>query len=232
MLGNIEGFTKRQVIGACKARELFHSLQRPGVEAFRNIIRLGQIRDCPVSLADVNNAELIFGKDLASIKGKTTRIRPPPVTDSIYAVPDELVEHNRHLNATMDNFSICRVTFLAFSDLELRNTCAEFLSDKKAKTFYNAIDKIFEFYGSHGFHISKILCDQEYKPLMDPVKNDLRLKLDHPPAQAHANPAERLIRTLEEGCRSAWHATPFVVMPIEMIRELVPAHLRSAVWPP
>ena len=223
MLGNIEGFTRRQAIGACKARELYHGLQRPGMEAFENMIRAGQIRDCPVTLQDVKNANLIFGKDLAALKGKTTQIRPPPVTDSTCAVPDELVRNKKKLPATMDKFTICGMKFMAFIDLEVRNVCAEYVKHNTDKVHHEVMDKIFEYYYTHGFRIGKILCDGEFRSMLDPLKNKLGLKLDNPPAQAHANPAERLIRTLEEGCRSTWHATPFLVFTKEMIKELVKA---------
>ena len=185
------------------------------------MIRLGQIRDCPVTLEDVNNAEMIFGKDMATIKGKTTRQKPPPVTASVHAVPDELVAHNKILQAAMDVFFICGLKFLAFLDLSVRHRATTYIKNKSASTFYKALDGIMDTYNSNGFRIGTIHCDQEFKSLMDPVKNDMELKLEHPAAQAHANHAERNVRHLEERIRCAWHATPFLIMPIIMIVELV-----------
>jgi hypothetical protein len=43
---------------------------------------MNSIANCPVTIADVNMAEKIFGKDIASIKGKATRSKPVPVVSN------------------------------------------------------------------------------------------------------------------------------------------------------
>ena len=221
--GNIEGFTKRQVAGAMKARELYHGLSCPGLEAFKNMIRGSQIRDCPVSITDIDNAWLIFGDDIATLKGKTVRKRSPPVVDStgVYTVPEELHKNFEHLPATMDVFSVCGIRFLAFADLEIRNRMTQHLVNKKDETFYKAIDNIFDYYNRHDAYIRSILCDNEFASLMDPVKNELEIQLDVPPAQAHATPAERLVRTLKEGIRTGFQTTQCRKLPREVVIPMV-----------
>ena len=225
--GNIEGFPKRRVAAALRARQLYHSLSHPSLKDFKNIIRAGQIRDCPVTMQAVEDAEAIFGPDLAALKGKLVKRKAPPVTDSIHAVPDELVEHHKDLPATMDVMYVCNRPYMVFLDTTIRDNVVSPLPNRSTKSFYAALDEAFEHYGTHGFRVKRIHCDGEFLPLLDPIKNDLQIQLDAGPAQEHANTAERFIRTLGERIRAAWHATPFLVMPKVMVDELV-AHIAIA----
>jgi hypothetical protein len=40
---------------------------------------MNTIKSCPGTVADVDLAEMIFGKDVATTRGKTLRQRPTPV---------------------------------------------------------------------------------------------------------------------------------------------------------
>src|SRR5210317_2332452 len=71
--GNKIGFTKRQVEDAEKARKLYYVLGCPTVQNFKHILRQNIIKNCPVTMEDVNIAEQIYGPDIATMKGKTTR---------------------------------------------------------------------------------------------------------------------------------------------------------------
>jgi hypothetical protein len=73
---NLRGFTKRQVKGAEQAKVLYSNLGYPSMKDFRWIIQSNQIKDCPVTVDDVETAHKIFGKDIAALKGKTTRSKP------------------------------------------------------------------------------------------------------------------------------------------------------------
>ena len=70
---NLQGYTKRQVKGAELAKVLYSNLGYPSMKDFRWIIQSNQIKDCPVTVEDVDTAHKIFGKDIAALKGKTTR---------------------------------------------------------------------------------------------------------------------------------------------------------------
>ena len=69
---NKEGFTKRQIKGAEVARTLYATLSYPSMKDFKWVIRSNQIKDCPVTVQDVDVALKIWGKNIAALKGKTT----------------------------------------------------------------------------------------------------------------------------------------------------------------
>jgi hypothetical protein len=69
-------YTKRQLKGAELARTLYANLGYPSMKDFKWVIQSNQIKDCPVTVDDAIAANKIWGKDIAAIKGKTTRTKP------------------------------------------------------------------------------------------------------------------------------------------------------------
>ena len=70
---NMMGYTQRQFENAKQARRLYHIVGCPTVENFKHILRQNIIKNCPVTAEDVNIAEKIFGGDIGTLKGKSTR---------------------------------------------------------------------------------------------------------------------------------------------------------------
>ena len=83
-------FTNRQFARAKKAQELYHALGTPSIQDFKAILRMNIIANNPVTIEDIETAEQIFGSDIGSLKGKTTRKKPIPVVDDYIAIPEEL----------------------------------------------------------------------------------------------------------------------------------------------
>ena len=81
------------------------------------MVRANQLKDCPVTLKDIELAEELFGPNLAELKGKNTRRCPNPIVDNIHAVPEELVAPNKQLSAAIDTFWISGLQFLVWIDL-------------------------------------------------------------------------------------------------------------------
>jgi hypothetical protein len=78
---NMVGFTKREVERAKLAGKVYHAMGCPTVESFKHAIRANLIKNCPVTPQDATNAKRIFGPDVGTIKGKTTRKPAPAVQD-------------------------------------------------------------------------------------------------------------------------------------------------------
>ena len=85
------GYTQHQFDRAKTARKLYVILGMPTVENFKNILHQNIIKNCPVTVEDVNIAERIFGPDVAAIKGRATRPKPPIVHEEQVEIPQELI---------------------------------------------------------------------------------------------------------------------------------------------
>ena len=53
-------------------------------------------------------------------------------------------------------------------------------------------------YNARGFTVREIHCDREFKPLMDPVKDQMGIEMHYLPAGDHVPEAERLNRVIRE----------------------------------
>ena len=76
---NLASFTRREIEGATAARVLYRKLGRPSQSIFEHLLASNFIRNCPITADDARRATYIYGPDLASLKGKTTRRSPTHV---------------------------------------------------------------------------------------------------------------------------------------------------------
>ena len=70
---NTEGFSNRKIKSAVKVQELHHTLGFSNVNELKWIIRINRIQNCTVDTEYVDNAKLIWGKEVTYLKGKMTR---------------------------------------------------------------------------------------------------------------------------------------------------------------
>jgi hypothetical protein len=91
------GYTQRQFEQAKKAQELYHIVGTPTIETFKTLLKMIAIRNCPVTTEDVNNAKKIFGPNMLSLKGKSTRRKSTPVREDTVEIPEELIAKNRKI---------------------------------------------------------------------------------------------------------------------------------------
>jgi hypothetical protein len=56
---------------------------------FKWVIRSNQIKDCPLTVQDVDVAIKIWGNNITALKGKTTRSKKNPVATDYVKVPME-----------------------------------------------------------------------------------------------------------------------------------------------
>jgi hypothetical protein len=64
---------------------------------FKWVIRSNQIKDCPVTVQDINVALKIWAKTIAALTGKTTRRKTNPVARDYVKVPLELMKLNKEV---------------------------------------------------------------------------------------------------------------------------------------
>ena len=55
---NLEGFSENQIERATEAKRLYHKVGAPTVENFKYLIKGNMIKNCPVTVNDINNTSL------------------------------------------------------------------------------------------------------------------------------------------------------------------------------
>jgi hypothetical protein len=109
---NKTGFTKLKIKCAKIARNLYKTLSYPSMKDFKWIIRSNKIKDCLVTIQDIDVATKILVKNIAALKGKTTRSKTHPVARDYVKVPKELLKLRKEVFLTTNIFFVNKIFFL------------------------------------------------------------------------------------------------------------------------
>jgi hypothetical protein len=94
--GKMEDFSERKVKEAMAAREARGMLGHPTNRKFLGIVCLNMITNCTVTESAIKNAHIIFGPNLAGVRGRTVRRAPESVrVDHIQAAKEHVPEIER-----------------------------------------------------------------------------------------------------------------------------------------
>ena len=184
---------------------------------------MNAISDLPVKTKDIDLAEEIFGTDLGTLKGKTTRTKALPMVSDQIAIPPELYKKRESLELCMDLMFVNGMIFFTSITRALYYRTANTLLNRSADELYKGLDEVLRLYNSNGFTISKIFCDQEFKPLLDDIKDNFTppIEMEYCATNKHVPEAERNNRVLKERIRAAFHRLPFQALPKQVLKVLV-----------
>ena len=210
---NLKSFTKREVEQARRAREMLARMGFPTVEQAMSIINCGSNFD--VTARDFQIADAIWGKDIASLKGKTTK-RATAIAD--IAISTKLVQRDQVLS--IDIMYLDKLAILIGVATPLGLTIAYSLNaadlKKPARTAGHVkvgINHFIEVLASQNFRTSVIMSDGEgaVVSLVDEL-GKLGVEVDISGAGGHVARIERKIRIVKEKvrCHVAYHL-PFML---------------------
>ena len=218
---NLKFYTPREVQHAKAARELLSILGSPTVRDLKAAIAMNAIAELPIKTQDVDLAEKIFGPDLGNLKGKTARQTPPPMVTDQIEIPEELYMKRSDLELCIDIMYVNEAPYFTTISKALYYRTAQFLPTRTHRDLYTSLDEVLQVYNTEGFAITKIYCSNEFKPIMDPVKDDLDVDMQYSPPQGHVPKAERNNRTIKERIRSTHHRLPYKALPKQLMKILV-----------
>eukprot|EP00978_Attheya_sp_CCMP212_P034752 scaffold147344_cov30-Attheya_sp.AAC.1 len=171
------------------------------------------VQDNPITIEDVKLAENIFGPDVATLKGKTTRRKQIPVVEDMISVPRELVQAQQHVTLAMDGMTVNSLKFLATISKNIYYRTAHFVPKQTSEFYTHVVNSLVVVYNQGGFQIKKILCDNEFRPIMDPLALNEHITMNYANPQAHVPEAERNIRVIKERVRATYHRLPYTRLP-------------------
>jgi hypothetical protein len=110
------------------------------------------IKDCPVVQDDVILAEKIFGKDVAILKGTTTRTKPKPkpVIHDIIAVPKALKMAQKNVTLCIGTFFVSKMLFLHTISDKIHYCTSQWIPDQEAETYKTYLEEVFKVYVNAG----------------------------------------------------------------------------------
>jgi hypothetical protein len=162
----------------------------------------------------------IFGLDIGTLKGKSTRKAPIPVKRDLIEIPPELKQKHEYLIFCMDIMFVNDMPMLTGIDRSIRFRALIALDDRSEKSIFKGIDSIFRLYHKAGFRIRHIYCDQEFRTMMDKVSDKLGIDMNYATASEHVSDAEQNNRTIQDRITATYHNLPYSVVPKIMLRYL------------
>jgi hypothetical protein len=157
---NRKGYTLRQFKRAKEARKLYHIVGTPTMNNFKSLLRMNVIQNCPVTVEDVNISEKIFGPDMSSLKGKSTRRKPKPVRSDLIEIPKEIITKHHDIDLCMDAMYVNECGMLTEIDRPIKFRSLVPMNTKQHVEYYRALDQILQHYNRAGLVISTIHCDR------------------------------------------------------------------------
>ena len=213
-------FTRRELEGADQARRLYHTIGCPSQRKFETILDHGSILNCPVTKADAQRANTIYGPDLAYLKGKTTEhpASPHVATQVPSPLPADIAKHHSNVTLCLDFFYVQRLPFFHAISRKIGCRQAVAVPDWAKEMMLSFVNmSIFE-YTKHGFDVVDIHTDKEFECLRESLGN-VSLEICGP--DEHVPEVECSIRTMKETMRATAHGLPYHCLPKHMIAELV-----------
>ena len=213
--------TPREIKKAKMARDLLAALGTPSIADLKKIISMNAISNLPVKTEDIDLAERIFGPDIGTLKGKTTRQDPLPMATDQIELPPETHEDRSSWELCIDVMCVNKMPFLTSITRKLYYRTAQFLPSRSKEDPCAGLDTVFCLCNHNGFTIDKIYADREFKSIMDPVKDDLQVSMHYSASKAHVPEIERCHRVFKERIRSTYHCPPFKALPKAVMKALV-----------
>jgi Reverse transcriptase (RNA-dependent DNA polymerase) len=216
---NKQLFSRREIEGADLARVLHRRIGRPSQKDFLHILDHCLIRNCPVTTADAKRAVFIYGDDIGSLKGKSTRT-PPKHTPTLEAIPlpDTILEHHRNVTLCVDIFYVNQILFLHSISRKLKVRTVNYITSRHKPNILKEILEIIELYRHRGFIVTNIHGDIEFECIIRDIPT---VNFEITPNDAHVPEVERSIRTIKERVRADINDMPYTRFPKIMIVELV-----------
>ena len=169
--GNFEGFTKKEVLRAKRARELQTMVGAPSEKDYYGMVSNNMLDNCPVHRHDVTNARKIYGPDMAGVRGKTVRKKPDPVVESYVAIPRDFVLNNKYITLAADVFFVDGIPILLTLSRKIKFITTEYTPVRTAKQLSKSIKKVLRVYNMAGFTVNNlvrtILMDGEFEKVKE-----------------------------------------------------------------
>jgi hypothetical protein len=198
---NKTGFTKRQIKCAEIARNLYNTLIYPSMKDFKWVILSNQIKECPMTIQDIDVAKKIWGKNISALKGKTTRSKIHPVARYYVKVPKELLKLHKEVFLTTDIFFVNKFPFILTLSRNTFFTAVNHLADRTVQQIFKAFKEMYQYYLQGGFHITTVHADGKFAPLktlIEAMPGGPMVNLAS--ANEHAPKIERRIWVVKERC--------------------------------
>ena len=136
----------------------------PSYAQFVSLLNRNRIQNCPVTAADVKRALHIYGPNIASLKGKTTRRKPSHVPPKLNVpIPREILAHHSQVFICMDFFFVQGICFLHSITPGYQFRTVEATANRSKATILKGFNNVVKTLQPRGLTITELRGDKEFK---------------------------------------------------------------------
>ena len=212
---------------AIAARRFYHDVNAENLDNMKVFIRTNQAKNVPISTEDFDLANNIFGKDVATCKGKWVRPKPKVVKDSdVVDSPLELRINGIKLDLAIDVLFINAKGFLHCVDRRIKCLNLVILGTRAKGRSYNkqilveGLDICLRKYNFAGVTVKTIHADNEFKHALEILLEEWEVSVNFSLPGEHVDDIERENRTLQERFRVNLHRLLYLMITQVMMRYL------------
>jgi hypothetical protein len=166
---NKAAYTQRKIEGADKARALYRKLGHPSEAVFQKISQNNFIRNCPVTSDNAKRALIIYGPDIATLKGKTTKHQNRGIPNyQPIQIPAPIISKYNTIRLFMDIFGVNGNPFFHTISQWIKFRTIAPINNRSKKTLLMEAKAVINMYETCGFNISRIEADREFSCLTKP----------------------------------------------------------------
>ena len=143
---NKKNYTNNNYLRALRARELQVTMGWPSTATFVEALKNNGLLNCPVTPADVEAAEQIFGPDIVSLKGETTRRNPPIIDSAITPIPASVLEQYRNVTLCINIMYVNQVAMMISVSRNIKFGTIEAIPSNKTAILVNGMKGILQIY--------------------------------------------------------------------------------------
>ncbi len=216
--GNFEGYTRHDIERAKEAQRIQGMIANPTEREFAGMVREQLLTNCPITVHNVDNANRIFGPDLANLRGKLSRTKPERVRVEYVQIPWEFVQLHKYVMLVADVMFGNGLPFLVTSSRGLSLVTIEHLPSRTAEHLALTLERVFRIYATAGFMVQMAMMDMEFEKLKTLLPH---VALNTTAAREHVGEIERKIRVIKERARGTFNTLPYKKLPKMMVIELL-----------
>ncbi len=131
----------------------------PTEKEFAGMVRERLLTNCPITVRNVDNANRIFGPDLANLRGEMTRKIPKCVRVKYVQIPWDFVQLHKYVTLVADVRFVNGLPFLVTSLRGLSLVTIEHLPSRTAKRLAQTLERVFRIQAERGFAAGAVLFD-------------------------------------------------------------------------
>ena len=203
---NVEGHTKHDIARAKEARRLQGMIGNPTDKEFKGVVCEKLITNCPITVQDAENANLIFGPDLANLRGKMIGTKQEHVRIEYVQIHRDFVELHKYVMLMAEVMLVNGLPFLVTSSRGISLVTIEYLKLRTAKRLVDTLERVIRIYSKAGFIVQTALMDMEFEKLRDMLPN---VTLNTTAVREHVGKIERKVRVEKERARSTMSVIPY-----------------------